>query len=332
MIISYARCPVCRFPSVARDAGRETRCECLRCGIFSIKDSASALIRDTLSSDEQRLNLSSYLFENQGTLITRTNLPTLIPTSRPTVSQQTDKLLRAIARSRPAAGNGYEFISREVSSILHAFNRPDQNSLINVDPEDLEISRRYLQLMAAAWTHREKEIYFLLEEVLTTSRKFLSKNGFHYAITADGWESIEKSIPQSESLEAFVAMSFDLSLEPIFQDLIKPGIEECGFRAIRVDRTEHVNKIDDEIISRIRQARFVVADFTEHKNGVYFEAGFAFGLGIPVVWMCRDEDLGKSHFDTRQYNAVVWNESELDDARRRLAIRIGAVVGRAGTS
>ncbi len=37
--------------------------------------------------------------------------------------------------------------------------------------------------------------------------------------------------------------------------------------------------------------RFMIADFTGHRGGVYFEAGFAHGLGIPVIWTCREDQL-----------------------------------------
>lgn len=40
-----------------------------------------------------------------------------------------------------------------------------------------------------------------------------------------------------------------------------------------------MNRIDDEIIGRIRASRFIVADFTGHRPGVYFEAGMMLGLG-----------------------------------------------------
>jgi hypothetical protein len=43
-----------------------------------------------------------------------------------------------------------------------------------------------------------------------------------------------------------------------------------------------------------------------HRGGVYFEAGFAMGLGLPVFWTCRQDDLDKLHFDIRQYNCIDW--------------------------
>ena len=98
---------------------------------------------------------------------------------------------------------------------------------------------------------------------------------------------------------------------------------------MRIDRKEHVNKIDDEIVAEIRRARFVVADFTHGdtgaRGGVYYEAGFAHGLDIPVIFTCRKDRLDDVHFDTRQYNHIVWETPE--ELQDRLAKRIAAVLG-----
>jgi nucleoside 2-deoxyribosyltransferase len=64
-----------------------------------------------------------------------------------------------------------------------------------------------------------------------------------------------------------------------------------------------------KIITEIKNSRFIIADVTHQRAGVYFEAGYALGLGLPVIWSVRDDDLNNVHFDTRQYNHIVW-ESE----------------------
>jgi len=106
---------------------------------------------------------------------------------------------------------------------------------------------------------------------------------------------------------------------------------------MRIDKKEHVNKIDDEIVAEIRRSRFVVADFTCGavtgaketlrivRGGVYFEAGFALGLGIPVIWTCRRDCIDAVHFDTRQFAHIVWDKPE--DLKHNLYNRIAAVVG-----
>ncbi|MDE0049231.1 MAG: hypothetical protein OXO52_05570 [Rhodospirillales bacterium] len=139
----------------------------------------------------------------------------------------------------------------------------------------------------------------------------------------------ELEAAHTPSSRAFVAMWFDDSMSEAWDRGIAPAVRDTGYDPVRIDRKEHVNKIDDEIVAEIRRARFVVADFTHGdtgaRGGVYYEAGFAHGLGIPVIFSCREDRLGQVHFDTRQYNHIVWETPA--DLRDQLAKRIAAVLG-----
>jgi hypothetical protein len=126
------------------------------------------------------------------------------------------------------------------------------------------------------------------------------------------------------SKQAFVAMSFDTSLTTAWKDGLKPGIDECGYTAMRVDAKEHNDKICDVIIAEIRKSKFLVADFTLHRGGVYFEAGLMMGLGRPVIFTCRNDELSKAHFDTRQYNHIGWDAPA--DLREKVKRRIQATI------
>jgi hypothetical protein len=112
----------------------------------------------------------------------------------------------------------------------------------------------------------------------------------------------------------------------------------------------------DQVITFIRQARFVVADFTSGpeevegekvkggaRGGVYWEAGFGYGLGKPVIHTAEDSDdtRRRIHFDVDQYNTIFWRPDELTEEIRdlttvgrdatfpeQLAMRILALVGR----
>ena len=121
-------------------------------------------------------------------------------------------------------------------------------------------------------------------------------------------------------------MWFDDSTDKAWEEGIKRGIEDAEYDAVRIDQKEHNNKIDDEIIAEIKRSRFVVADFTQGEDGarggVYYEAGFARGLGIEVIFTCREDALRHVHFDTRQFNHIVWKTPE--ELRHRLAKRISA--------
>jgi len=133
------------------------------------------------------------------------------------------------------------------------------------------------------------------------------------------------------SVQAFVAMWFDDSMEDAFVKAIGPAIHDAGYAPLRIDKKDHNNKIDDEIIAEIRRSRFVVADFTHGekgmRGGVYYEAGFAHGLNVPVIFTCREDVIGKIHFDTRQYNHITWKPEKLDEFRKALSNRISATIG-----
>ncbi|PZM10165.1 nucleoside 2-deoxyribosyltransferase [Rhizobium tubonense] len=158
------------------------------------------------------------------------------------------------------------------------------------------------------------------------------------SLTFDGYSHLEqlKANPRA-SLQAFVAMWFGIEVAEAYKNGIGPAIIDAGYRPMRIDQKEHNNKIDDEIIAEIRRSRFVVADFTcglvfsertqtaIPRGGVYYEAGFAQGLGIPVIWTCREDHIEHVHFDTRQFNHITWKTPE--ELREKLKNRIGAVIG-----
>ena len=149
-------------------------------------------------------------------------------------------------------------------------------------------------------------------------------------VTVQGYNALDQP-PDSESNEAFVAMWIDKSMDDVFERGIRPGIEDAGYTAVRIDRQLKVDKIDDAILAAIRQCRFVVADFTHGGAGVrgsvYFEVGFARGLGIDVISTCRADQINALQFDTRQYYHIEWERNKLGHLRKQVAERIHARIG-----
>ncbi len=119
-------------------------------------------------------------------------------------------------------------------------------------------------------------------------------------------------------------MWFADEMAEVYKRGIKPAIEDTGFEPRQMQFVQHNNKICDEIVAEIRKSRFVVADFTGQRGGVYFEAGFAMGLGIPVIWTVRNDQIEQVHFDTRQYNHIVYDTPE--DLKQKLCNRIRATI------
>jgi hypothetical protein len=125
--------------------------------------------------------------------------------------------------------------------------------------------------------------------------------------------------------QCFVAMSFSEEMRSTFDQGIDVAVRNSGYEALRLDRSDDDGKVDDRIIAEMRRSAFMVADFTEHRGGVYYEAGFAHGLSLRVLFTCRKDHLDGLHFDVRQYDTIAWEAPA--DLADRLQNRILALFG-----
>ena len=164
--------------------------------------------------------------------------------------------------------------------------------------------------------------------------KFITEGGglLKYSVTIEGQEFLEEKRKNQESKKVFVAMWFNEKVDFIYKQAIEPVTDECGYDPVRIDRVEHNNIIDDEIIANIKHSKFIIADFTAEKDkprgGVYYEAGFADGLGIPVIFTCRKDLIENKeiHFDLEHRNFIWWEENKMEDFKEKLINRIKATI------
>jgi hypothetical protein len=293
---SVRLCPLCNefaeYAGWAHDGSRMFQVSCARCGKFKISEQAL----ETLKKDEKHL-LSAVCRMWQDPEIPRIlakDIQGLIQRAPQWgLAEKMDRLLDMIARETSELG-----------------------SLSKFDPN---VDYPLMVLRS------KQEAIYLIQEL--ADRHYVKYTAAGVMLKTAGWERLEE-IRRSghESRQAFVAMWFDKSRDSIYSDGIEPAIREAGYTAVRIDKSETLNRIDDEIISQLRQSRYLVCDFTGQRAGVYFEAGFILGLGRNVYWMCEKSELKDVHFDTRQYNFIDYETVE--EAKKRLYDRIMANEGK----
>jgi Nucleoside 2-deoxyribosyltransferase len=140
---------------------------------------------------------------------------------------------------------------------------------------------------------------------------------------AQGWRRVAELTRQGgiNSKSAFVAMKFNEEMLDFWKTAFEPAIKRTQFEPKLANNPAHNEQIDAHIIAELRLCRFVVADVTFASPGVYFEAGYALGMGRPVIWTCRaDREKTDMHFDTRQYNHILWKDGK--DLANQLYVRI----------
>lgn len=306
------KCPVClnqvestvaQWDKTKERDFREISCQ--RCGVFSISGTFSSML-DSGSLDgkgvtlRQRALASSLLRERAGQrfILDEYNYKSFFEARDIPMLEKADKLLLWVEEQQ----------------------RDGKKA-------DLDYTEDYL--IARCWALNTEELLSIghvLEQLDYVESK-RSETTYRLTIKAAGWKHLETlRSPNQDSSQGFIAMWFAPEMDIVYNQAIDPAIKAAGYTPHRVDKGEHADKIDDEIIRQIRRSRFVVADATGHRGGVYYEAGFAHGLGLPVFLACKKGvDL---HFDVRQYNCIFWEEDKLDAFKVALTRRIEAVLGR----
>ena len=298
-------CPVCRYERhsiIGHDDHRTwVNVDCPRCGFFSMDLIAPQRLP---VEDKPRMKLSAWIRQHQE-----------FARPSPTILQEN---IDGIVESLPA----YRIADKQ-RMLLEAIERRTDNP---ADGAQLLLEQDF----PVAWAADERELRYLVSALVERGLLKASMGGEQVGceITPDGWDYIDaRRTEASTSRKVFVAMWFDNSMDDAWHQGVRAALENVGYEPRRVDKVHHVERIDAKIQADIKESRFMVADVTGQRQGVYFEAGYAIGLGLPVVWCVRKDELDKVHFDTRQFNHVVWKDAE--DLCEQLVARVVAVIGRA---
>jgi hypothetical protein len=275
-----------------RDVSAVLTCQCRTCGTYDITLEAN---QDIPMSVSPFLRAASRQASEDGQrlLIRTDNWKQLIAEhDKTTISDNIQKLLLHVMRRTRRPGNVVELDTAFDYTIIDAEN--------------------------------SGELTWHLENATETGH--LKRSGSHYQLTAKGWDflmgpSAGGAIPG----RCFVAMSFSEEHSPIYIEGIKPAVVEAGYRPVWMKDVLTNEDINYRMIVEIRKAQFVIADFTGLKAGVYFEAGFALGLGRDVFWTTKADDLGKIHFDTNHYQHIVW--TTYNDLKLKLSEKVVALLG-----
>lgn len=209
------------------------------------------------------------------------------------------------------------------------------------DTGEFEIDGRYMpdknapwstnQFLIKTWAKNYQELCALFQKAIDNNLidcEIINSRAINYnTLTFNGIEYIESlGNPNQFSKNIFVAFNFEDSLKEVFNQHLKQALEKEGFTYVVVnqDSVKHDKNINDEIIAKLKSSRIVIADFTNHRNSVYFEAGFAMGMKIPIIWTCQKGHDKEMSFDIRQFPHIIWKNK--DDLVKQVVDRIKVIL------
>lgn len=297
-------CIVCDAPDTDTGEGSDSyQYDCPNCGRYSLTGTAKALLgyrknisgfTSKLSHEIRRMQRTNDWPEIHSNIITYVEKEGHFPS----VSEQADNLILMLGK----AGVGVDVVTSY------------ENSQARVGAE----TPGGVRFIADALSSKN-----LIESSVSGSKVRMK-------LTFDGWQRHNKLTKETVSgSKAFMAMDFsNKSLSEIFINNFKPAVAEAGFDLVRLDENPKAGSIDERLRVELRRSAFIIADLTDSNLGAYWEAGFAEGLGKPVIYTCEKsvfENKG-THFDTNHLHTVIWSSGEADEAAKDLKATIRATL------
>lgn len=311
MTENLTNCPICNFSKCTiypKNHGTFF-VSCRRCGEFSITDQCIRYtdVKEKISKISYILSgLSRELYE------TKSKPPQFMTTNLeeyakhylvPDVNSIEEKIKKFLQRLREKT----EYFGQEINF----------KDIETVFP--LAYAKNSEELVA---------LFTLMTEKKLAKSKVVPNGGakiVKISLSANGWDITNSSQKENqESDKGFVAVWFDESMNESIK-AIETAIEDCNFKPICI-RDEHFSeKIMDKALGEIRKSRFVVVDLTGNRGSVFFEAGFAHGLGVETIYVFRESDEKEKsplEFYARHYQCYKYKTP--DDLREKLRDAISA--------
>lgn len=303
MIDDSPLCPVCQQP-VTQYFGDIIRIDCVACGVFALTEATAHELERILPTPRHRAVLSHALHMRSS----RADLAILTPAMAtlllgdvrlPGVKEQADTLVRVVGDKQRVDDPG------KAVNILH------------------------LEAVAAIGALSSDGLRFIVQS-LTNQNILQPSNEEGYSLTFHGWERYDELQRQhSEGPIAFRAMKFgDESINRAYRECFKPAAKRAGFELRTLNEGQTAGLIDNRMRVELRKSRFVVADLTYANSGAYWEAGYAEGIGRPVIYTCEKSWFSekKTHFDTNHCLTIRWDLADLTPAQNELVDCIRATL------
>lgn len=301
------KCPVCNtdLSQPKTNSGERDAFDflCPKCGSFTLSRSLIINLSHLYSNNADAAAKLSHALrkaQEQGNtaMFTTYTVEAVLKRSLPRPREQADLLIRWLADHVPGPGE-----------------------TVRLDP---------LSLTAIIGSKSPNGFALILNHLFNSGLVIGKPDHTEATLSFSGWECYER-LRQGSAVyrKAFMAMKYgDEELDRILEQVFKPSVKQAGFELFKLDDVPRAGLIDDRLRVEIQASDFVIADLTHDNLGAYWEAGYAEGLGKPVIYTCEMTkfDATKTHFDTNHHLTIVWNTKSPEAAGVNLRATIRATL------
>lgn len=120
---------------------------------------------------------------------------------------------------------------------------------------------------------------------------------------------IKDFLINEKKAKAFVIMEYSQKYNDLYTEVIKPVCKNDNIESIRADESKKTGLILNDIIKRIYEAKFIIAEITPRNPNVFFEIGFAMAIGKPVIFVADINNEENLPFDVSGFRVLFYENS-----------------------
>ena len=157
------------------------------------------------------------------------------------------------------------------------------------------------------YSPNQQELVYIIDMLI--NKKLLIREGRNFMLTEKGWREAAASAGGKKLKPCFVLISDDEVIRTEWLEKLFPKIEQCGYlpRLLTHTKTYHQDKYSLELLT---ESKLIIADLTGQSPEVYFAAGYAYGLDIPVIWTVNSSEANKLYVQINEIRPIVWGTTE----------------------
>ena len=154
-----------------------------------------------------------------------------------------------------------------------------------------------------------QELVYIIDKL--RNEQLMIREGTSFQLTEQGWREAAVSAGGKKLKPCTILIGNDEDLSTEWHERLLPIIEQYGYLPRLLShanmKTPCAEKYSLELIA---DSKLIIADLTGQPPEVYFAAGYALGLNIPVIWSMNSFDAETLPVKIKEIRPIVWDSVE----------------------
>ncbi|MBW7473130.1 MarR family transcriptional regulator [Paenibacillus oenotherae] len=152
-----------------------------------------------------------------------------------------------------------------------------------------------------------QELIYIIEKL--REEEYVERVGATFKLTESGWKEASMIAGGKRLQPCVVIVADDEQWRQEWSEKVVPMIEQCGYTVRMADNPQN-DAEGDGIMQLIAESKLIIADLTGQDQEIYFAAGYALGLQIPLLCTVNKSDAEQLPLHSKEINPIIWGGTE----------------------